>query len=72
MGTKKNIEEYFLELRKSWADEKITTVRSSRIEMKVLDVMGIVDIENIKLNGKVGNIVVAEENIPILGTVENI
>ena len=69
---KKNIEEYFLELRKSWADEKNTTVRSSRIEMKVLDVMGIVDIENIKLNGKVGNIVVAEENIPILGTVENI
>ena len=40
--------------------------------MKVIDVMGIVDIENIKLNGKVGNIVVAEENIPILGTVENI
>ena len=68
---KKNIEEYFLELRKSWADEKNTTVRISRIEMKVLDVMGIVDIENIKLNGKVGNIVVAEENIPILGTVEN-
>ena len=52
--------------------EKNTTVRSSRIEMKVLDVMGIVDIENIKLNGKVGNIVVAEGNIPILGTVENI
>ena len=69
---KKNIEEYFLELRKNWEDEKNTTVRSSRIEMKVLDVIGIVDIENIKLNGKTGNIVIDEENIPVLGTVENI
>ena len=40
--------------------------------MKVLDVIGIVDIENIKLNGKTGNIVIDEENIPVLGTVENI
>ncbi len=69
---KKNTEEYFSELRKEWADEKNTIVRSSRIEMKVLDVMGVVDIENIKLNGKVGNIVIDEGKIPVLGTVENV
>ena len=47
---KEKIEEYFGELRASWENEGSITVRKSRIEMKVLEVDGVIDIENITLN----------------------
>ncbi len=66
------IEDYFLELRTNWGEENDITVRSSRVEMRALEVKGVIDIENIKLNNNPGNVVVASDNIPILGTVDNV
>ena len=40
--------------------------------MKVLEVDGVIDIENITLNDNTENIVIESDEIPILGTVENI
>ncbi|MCJ7856462.1 baseplate J/gp47 family protein [Lachnospiraceae bacterium NSJ-143] len=69
---KNNIEEYFSELRKSWSAEEGITVRSSHIEMRILDVLGVIDVENIKLNGTAGNVVLDSGSIPVLGTVESV
>ena len=66
------IEEYFSELRGNWENEDSITVRKSRIEMKVLEVNGVMDIENISLYGSDGNIVVDSDKIPVLGTVESV
>ena len=40
--------------------------------MKVLEVDGVIDIEDITLNDNTENIVIESDEIPILGTVENV
>ncbi len=69
---KDKIEEYFSELRESWENENSITVRRSRIEMKVLEVEGVIDIEDILLNDSTENIIIDSDKIPVLGTVNNI
>ncbi len=69
---KEKIEEYFCELREGWENEGSITVRKSRIEMKVLEIDGVIDIEDITLNDNTDNIVIESDEIPILGTVENV
>lgn len=66
-----NIEEYFLELRKNWENEEELTVRISHIETRIIDVKGIIDVANIRLNGNNSNIIIASDMIPVLGTVVN-
>ena len=69
---KEKIEEYFSELRAGWENEGSITVRKSRIEMKVLEIDGVIDIEDITLNDNTENIVIESDQIPILGKVENV
>ena len=40
--------------------------------MRILDVLGVIDVENIKLNGTAGNVVLDSGSIPVLGTVESV
>lgn len=63
------IEDYLLELRKTWADEKGLIVRISQIENRLLDVVGVVDIGNTSINGSLENLVVDNNKIPIRGVV---
>ena len=66
------VKNYLLELRKSWAlkNEKVSNnlvVRVSRIEAKILDINGILDIQNTTINGSSNNLQLTEYQIPVWG-----
>ena len=66
------VKNYLLELRKSWAlkNEKVSNnlvVRISRIEAKILDINGILDIQNTTINGSPNNLQLTEYQIPVWG-----
>ena len=62
------IETYLSELRESWGDNEYLTVRSSQIDARLLDITGIIDIQNTYANG-VKNYMLARNHIPIVGSV---
>lgn len=66
------IKNYLLELRKNWAlkNEKVSNnlvVRISRLEAKILDINGILDIQNTTINGSPNNLQLTESQIPVWG-----
>ncbi len=65
------IEEYILSIRKKWDTDKNSIVRVAQIEALILNVDGVVDVENTKINGGTKNIVLGEYQVPILGGVVN-
>ena len=62
------IENYLSELRKTWGDNEYLTVRSSQINARLLDIVGIVDVQNTYINGAT-NFTTSEHQIPIMGSV---
>lgn len=65
------IEEYFEELRQKWDKWDNIIIRISHIEMRILNVTGILDIENTRLNGSYENLMLEDNQIPILKEVLN-
>lgn len=63
--------EYIESLKATWQNLDSIIVRRSGFENKILDVQGVVDIENLKLNNAETNISLGEYEIPELGTVTN-
>lgn len=61
------ISNYLLELRKSWADNPYLVVRVSQIETRLLNIKGIVDIANTKLNGISENLTLGKYEVPMFG-----
>lgn len=64
------IEEYFNTLREKWIDTDVV-VRVSQIEAKILDIDGVVDVENTKLNNHTTNLYLLDEQVPVLLGVTN-
>lgn len=69
---KEVIEDYLLVLRKSWADNDYLVVRVSQIESRILNVEGVVDIANTKINSEATNYTLNKYQIPILTEVNNV
>ena len=69
---KEKIEEYLQSLREVWEENDNIIVRTSYIEMKLLELEGILDVENTAINGEEANFHLEPDNIPILGTVETV
>lgn len=65
----KAIDDYFFELASSWENENNLIVRISQIETRILNIAGVVDIENTTINGKAQNFVLGADNIPVRGEV---
>lgn len=65
------IEEYLLSLRKLWEDSEDVIVRISRIESHILDIEGIIDIEETQVNSSFSNLELGENDIPVLGVISN-
>lgn len=65
------IDKYLGELRKGWEANEFNdmTVRLSRIEANILNIPGVLDIENTSLNGVQGNVTLNYEKIPVRGEV---
>lgn len=61
------IQAYLLELRKTWADSPYLVVRVSQIETRLLNIKGIVDVRNTKINSSEDNLTLGKYEVPILG-----
>lgn len=59
------IENYLLELRKTWADEDHLIVRISQIETRLLGIKGIVDINGTTINGVADNLTLGKYEVPV-------
>nr|DAT28982.1 MAG TPA: Baseplate J like protein [Caudoviricetes sp.] len=60
----KIIDDYFKELTKEWDKEDSLIVRISQIESRLLDIEGVIDITNLKLNNSSSNISLTSNEIP--------
>ena len=67
----KTIEEYINELIKQWQNKEYLVVRLSQIEARLLNIPGVLDIENTTINGKEENLILKETEIPAMGVVTN-
>lgn len=63
------VNNYFLELNQDWENQANIIVRISQIETRILNISGIIDIQNVAINGETSNYTVGENNIPVLGTI---
>lgn len=59
------IEDYLLELRKTWADEDHLIVRISQIETRLLGIKGIVDINGTTINGVADSFTLGKYEVPV-------
>ena len=66
---KSAVEGYFKELCGEWEESDSIIVRISQIETRLLDLEGVIDIENTKLNGEAKNLALESDYIPKLGSV---
>lgn len=63
------IDNYFYELSKSWEESTNLIVRISQIETRLLDIEGVLDIANTKINSLEENLQISPDNIPVRGDV---
>ena len=63
------INDYFKELLSEWVESNSLVIRISQIEVRILDVAGILDVQNTKLNDQQQNIEIGPYEIPVLGEV---
>ena len=64
------LEEYFLELRKNWENGNLV-VRISQIENRILNLDSVLDVSDTTINGIANNLILEQEELPILGEVVN-
>lgn len=63
-------EAYFLSLRKKWADSEKLAVRISYLESAALEIKGVIDIQNTTIDASPENLILEEDEIPVLGQIE--
>lgn len=63
------IDDYFMELSEKWDSEESIIVRISELDTRMMKIKGITDISNIRLNGSGINLTLAENEIPVRGSV---
>ena len=66
------IDDYFKELASDWASLDNIIVRISQIEIRLLNLTGVLDIADTTLNGVAHNLTVEVDNIPKRGNVTNV
>ena len=67
---RERFEAYLEEMRKNWADSPFLTVRISYLESRALEATGVVDVSDCRINGNSGNLVLGENEVPVLGEIE--
>lgn len=67
-GIETAIDNYFLELNKTWADSDNIIIRKSHLETRLLSVEGILDISNTTLNNSSQNVVLNSNSIAARGS----
>ena len=67
----KALDEYFLELNKTWSDGVTLVVRIAQIETRLLGLDGVLDIADTKINGVASNLVLGYDEIAKRGELTN-
>ena len=60
---------YILELAQGWKDSSMAVVRKAMVESKLLSVTGVIDIEDVTLNGQEENITTTAYQVPVMGEI---
>lgn len=63
------IDGYFQELNQGWADKEFLIIRRSQLESRLLDLEGILDVENLLLNNQAENLFLDKNCIAIRGLI---
>lgn len=66
------IDEYFSNLNRNWEDSSNIVVRVADIISALMSVEGILDVQNVKLNGSENNLIVHEDALVIRGTINEL
>ena len=66
------IDEHFLKLNQSWEDLSKLTVRIADIISVLMDVEGVLDVQNVKLNGSESNLIVDKDSLVVRGTINEL
>jgi uncharacterized phage protein gp47/JayE len=61
------IDAYFAELAEGWADAEQVIVRISRLESRILELNGVLDVSELRLDGQAANLVLGADEIPVRG-----
>ena len=64
-----SIDSYFEKLREGWAENNNTIIRISQIETLILNVKGVLDVRNVKINGEQTNITLDDYSVPVRGDI---
>ena len=62
---------YLLELRGEWGTHDSLAVRIAQIESRIMNIDGVVDIQNTVINGADSNVILTKYQIPVLGVIGN-
>lgn len=65
----KVIDDYLKELNETWQNKDNLIVRVSQIESRILDLEGVLDIENTAINGTKGNYTVPTDSVAVRGDI---
>lgn len=65
----KAIDDYFKDASEAWEDTDTLIVRISQLEAKILACAGVLDISGTTVNGSSSNLTLADDKIPVRGTV---
>lgn len=66
------VEAYLLEIRTNWANTDTPVVRVSQVENRILNVDGVLDIQDTEINGSSSNLTLDFKEIPVLGVITNV
>lgn len=66
------VDSYFLELKKTWQDNSQLVVRIVQLESKMLEIPGIIDVQDTTINGIAENLVLDSDSIPKRGEITNV
>ena len=66
------IDNYFLELNADWENQKNVTVRVADIISALMSVTGVIDVQNVKLNGSPNNLILDKDSLAIRGTINEL
>ena len=66
------IDEHFLKLNQSWEDLQKITVRVADIISVLMDVEGVLDVQNVALNGSTNNLIVDKDSLVVRGTINEL
>jgi uncharacterized phage protein gp47/JayE len=61
------LDEYYSSLRAAWDDERVTIVRRSAVEQRILSVPGILDVTGTQINGQTGSLILNTNALPVTG-----